>query len=70
MLQAVLPGMFQPAKTLERAIVQTAAAVTQNTNDSRVACEEKGRLASGGKAAFRQVQFHLANPTKLFRHPR
>jgi hypothetical protein len=37
----VLPGMYQPAETLERAITQMAVAVTQNTNENRIAWEEK-----------------------------
>jgi hypothetical protein len=41
LLQQVLPGLYQPADTLERAITQMAVAVAQNTNDSRQACAEK-----------------------------
>jgi hypothetical protein len=37
----VLPGLYQPAESLELAITQMAAAVTMNTNDSRLAREEK-----------------------------
>jgi hypothetical protein len=40
-LKAVLPGLYQPAASLELAITQMAAAVTQNTNDTRLAREEK-----------------------------
>jgi hypothetical protein len=40
-LKQVLPALYQPAQTLELAITQMAAAVTQNTNDSRMAREEK-----------------------------
>jgi hypothetical protein len=41
LLQQVLPGLYQPADTLERAITQIAVAVAQNTNDNRQACAEK-----------------------------
>ncbi len=37
----VLPVLYQPAESLELAITQMAAAVTMNTNDSRLAHEEK-----------------------------
>jgi hypothetical protein len=39
--KSALPGLYQPSPTLERAITQMAAAVTQNTNDHRLAHEEK-----------------------------
>ena len=39
-LKQVLPALYQPAQTLELAITQMAAAVTKNTNDSRMAQEE------------------------------
>jgi hypothetical protein len=38
--KALLPALFQPAENLELAITQMAAAVTQNTNESRRVCEE------------------------------
>jgi hypothetical protein len=39
--KVVLPALYQPAESLELAITQMAAAVTMNTNDSRLAREEK-----------------------------
>ena len=40
-LKQVLPSIYQPSPSLEIAITQMAAAVTQSTNDSRAAREEK-----------------------------
>jgi hypothetical protein len=40
-LNQVLPGLFQPSASLEHAITQMAVAVTQQTNDSRAAREQK-----------------------------
>jgi hypothetical protein len=40
-LKQVLPGIFLPQESLERAITQMAAAVTQNTVDNSQAREEK-----------------------------
>jgi len=37
----ILPALFQPAKSLELALTQMAAAVMQNTNDTCVACDQK-----------------------------
>jgi hypothetical protein len=37
----ILPGLYQAPESLERAITQMAAAVTMNTNDNRIAREEK-----------------------------
>jgi hypothetical protein len=37
----VLPGLYRPQETLERAITQMAVAVMQNTNETRVAGEQK-----------------------------
>jgi hypothetical protein len=39
--KVLLPALFQPAENLEFAITQMAAAVTQNTNESRRVHEEK-----------------------------
>jgi hypothetical protein len=39
--KVVLPALYQPAESLELAITQMAAAVMMNTNDSRLAREEK-----------------------------
>jgi hypothetical protein len=36
----VLPGLYRPQESLERVITQMAVAVTQNTNETRVAREE------------------------------
>jgi len=48
-LKQVLPALFQPAQSLELAITQMAAAVTQSTNDNRVAREEKAARAAEPK---------------------
>ncbi len=40
-LNQALPALFHPSATLEQAITQMAVAVTQQTNDSRVAREQK-----------------------------
>jgi len=40
-LRQALPGLFTPPESLERAITQMAAAVTQNTQDNKQAREEK-----------------------------
>jgi len=45
----VLPGLYQPAETLELALTQMAAAVTQNTNESQIAREEKAARAADPK---------------------
>jgi hypothetical protein len=45
----VLPGLYQPDETLELALTQMAAAVTQNTNESRIAREEKAARATDPK---------------------
>jgi hypothetical protein len=45
-LQQALPGLFQSQQSLELAIAQIAAAVIQNTNDSRIAHEEKAACAA------------------------
>jgi hypothetical protein len=44
-----LTGLYQPAKTLELALTQMAAAVTHNTNDNRLAREEKAARAAEPK---------------------
>jgi hypothetical protein len=36
-----LPGLYKPQESLERVITQMAVAITQSTNDSRMAHEEK-----------------------------
>jgi hypothetical protein len=41
LLHQALPALFQPSASLEHAITQMAVAVTQQTNDSRVAREQK-----------------------------
>jgi hypothetical protein len=45
----VLPTLYQPAESLELAITQMAAAVTMNTNDGRLAREEKAARATAPK---------------------
>jgi hypothetical protein len=40
-LKTVLPGLYQPPQALEQAITQMAVAVTHNTNETRIAREEK-----------------------------
>ena len=40
-LNQALPALNKPPQTLELATSQMAAAVTQNTNDNRLACDEK-----------------------------
>jgi len=42
-LKQALPKLHQPSNSLELAIMQMAAAVTQNTNDNRVVHDEKNR---------------------------
>ncbi len=37
----MLPSLYKPAETLETALAQMAAAVVRNTNDSKLAREEK-----------------------------
>ena len=44
-----LTGLYQPAETLELALTQMAAAVTHNTNDNRLAREEKAARAAEPK---------------------
>jgi hypothetical protein len=44
-----LAGLYQPAETLELALTQMAAAVTHNTNDNRLAREEKAARAAEPK---------------------
>jgi hypothetical protein len=41
LLNQVLPGLFQPSTSVEHAITQMAVAVTQQTNDTRQAREQK-----------------------------
>jgi len=48
-LKQALPALFQPSETLENAIAQMAVAVTQNTNDSRLAREQKAADATEPK---------------------
>jgi len=40
-LKTVLPGLYRPPQALEQAITQMAVAVTHNTNETRIAREEK-----------------------------
>ena len=49
LLKQALPALFQPAESLELALTQMAAAVTQNTNDSRVAREQRAAQAAEPK---------------------
>jgi hypothetical protein len=49
LLKQVLPGLFTPPESLERAITQMAVAVTQSTNDNRQAREAKAAKASEPK---------------------
>jgi len=49
-LKQVLRSIFQPAQSLEVAITQMAAAVTQSTNDNRAAHEEKAARATEPKS--------------------
>jgi len=48
-LKQVLPAVYQPAQSLELAITQMAAAVTQSTNNNRLAREEKAARANEPK---------------------
>jgi hypothetical protein len=41
LLNQALPDLKKPPQTLELAISQMAAAVTQNTNDNRIARDER-----------------------------
>jgi hypothetical protein len=49
LLKQVLPGLYTPPESLERAITQMAVAVTQSTNDTRLAREEKAARAAEPK---------------------
>jgi hypothetical protein len=48
-LKQVLTGIYQPQESLELSLMQMAAAVTQNTNDNRLAREEKANKAAEPK---------------------
>jgi hypothetical protein len=60
-LHQLLPGLFQPQQSLELAITQMAAAVTQNTNDSQVA-REKGCKSRGTQFTFRKICSYYWHP--------
>jgi hypothetical protein len=49
LLRQVLPALFQPSNPFEAAITQMAVAVTENTNDNRVAREQKAAAATAPK---------------------
>jgi hypothetical protein len=48
-LNQALPALFQPSATLEHAITQMAVAVTQQTNETRTAREQKAANAEAPK---------------------
>jgi hypothetical protein len=49
LLRQVLPGLYTPPESFERAITQMAVAVTQSTNDACLAREEKAARAAEPK---------------------
>jgi hypothetical protein len=49
LLKQALPALFQPSDSLELALTQMAAAVTQNTNDNRIARDQKAAIATTPK---------------------
>jgi len=49
LLRKVLPALFRPSNPFEAAITQMAVAVTENTNDNRVAREQKAAAATAPK---------------------
>jgi len=49
LLRQVLPALFRPSNPFEAAITQMAVAVTENTNDNRVAREQKAAAATAPK---------------------
>jgi hypothetical protein len=49
LLKQVLPALYKPQESLEMALTQMAAAVLQNTNDTRIARDEKLARAEASK---------------------
>jgi hypothetical protein len=69
LLKQTLPALFQPNETLEHAITQMAVAVTQQTNDSRLAREHKAAEADTPKLPSEKFTITLPISKNFWKYP-